>query len=477
MNISEHYGFNLPSYSDASDIEKLSDNFKATDKELYRQKLIDDNLQRDKAETSAFNAHKVASILDHPDNSVTDVKIGERSIGSTKGLLQPLFTAIANAIAAIVGGTEWNSVPDTTLKSAKLHMDSKINPHVTTAEQVGTYTKAAIDAKDKAINDAATAHYNDTDRHINSGERPKWNDKYTKSEVDNKFSMLETNTDWKESVATFADIAKTYPTPQDGWTVNTRDTDYTYRYSGTNWVVISANAIPKATASIDGLQTKENVADVNANTANRHNHNNKAVLDVITNVLINTWNTVTEKLNLSGGTLTGFLTLHAAPTANMHAANKKYVDDIAGGKGNGDMLKTVYDANNDGIVDNAALLGGLASGEFCRINDARLSDARPASDVSAWAKATNKPAYTASEIGLGNVNNTADANKNVSYANNAGNSNTLGDGVGAQWSGEPSAINYVAVFGDNSNLIRAANPSRVSVGYANSAGNIDGGTY
>ncbi|MEG1753454.1 MAG: hypothetical protein RR234_06020 [Christensenella sp.] len=385
MNISEHYGFNLPSYSDTSDIEKLSDNFKTTDKELYRQKLIDDNLERDKVETSAFNAHKIASILDHPDNSVTDTKIGERSVGATKGLLQPLFTAIANVITAIVGGTEWNSVPDTTLKSAKLHMDSKINPHTTTAEQVGTYTKAAIDAKDKAINDAATAHYSDNDRHINSGERPKWNDKYTKSEVDNKFSMLETNTDWKESVATFADIAKTYPTPQDGWTVNTRDTDYTYRYSGTSWVIISANAIPKATASVDGLQTKENVADVNANTANRHNHNNKAVLDAITNALINTWNTVTEKLNLTGGTLTGFLTLHAAPTANMHAANKKYVDDIASGKGNGDMLKTVYDKNNDGIVDNAALLGGLASGEFCRINDARLSDTRPANGGTSTA--------------------------------------------------------------------------------------------
>lgn len=29
----------------------------------------------------------------------------------------------------------------------------------------------------------------------------------------------------------------------------------------------------------------------------------------------------------SGGTLTGFLTLHAAPTADMHAATKKYADD------------------------------------------------------------------------------------------------------------------------------------------------------
>src|ERR1044071_6753973 len=32
-------------------------------------------------------------------------------------------------------------------------------------------------------------------------------------------------------------------------------------------------------------------------------------------------------LNLSGGTLTGFLILSGAPTADLHAATKKYVDD------------------------------------------------------------------------------------------------------------------------------------------------------
>lgn len=84
-----------------------------------------------------------------------------------------------------------------------------------------------------------------------------WDDKYTKSEVDNKLSTLETNIDWKEAVSTFDDIATTYPIPDDGWTVNVKDTDYTYRYNGTKWVAISANAIPKATNEVDGLMTKE----------------------------------------------------------------------------------------------------------------------------------------------------------------------------------------------------------------------------
>ena len=37
------------------------------------------------------------------------------------------------------------------------------------------------------------------------------------------------------------------------------------------------------------------------------------------------------KLDKSGGTMTGKLTLDGAPTSNLHAATKKYVDDNAGG--------------------------------------------------------------------------------------------------------------------------------------------------
>ena len=44
----------------------------------------------------------------------------------------------------------------------------------------------------------------------------------------------------------------------------------------------------------------------------------------------------------------------------------------------------------------------------------------PASDVPAWAKASSKPTYTKGEVGLGNVDNTADANKSVKYATSAG---------------------------------------------------------
>ena len=66
---------------------------------------------------------------------------------------------------------------------------------------------------------------------------------------------------------------------------------------------------------------------------------------------------------------------------------------------------------------------GTGADQACAGNDSRLSNARPASDVYAWAKAASKPSYTKSEVGLGNVDNTADANKSVKYATSAGSAN------------------------------------------------------
>ena len=57
----------------------------------------------------------------------------------------------------------------------------------------------------------------------------------------------------------------------------------------------------------------------------------------------------------------------------------------------------------------------------------------PASDVYSWAKASAKPSYSKSEVGLGNVDNTADKNKSVNYANSAGSASRVpdsGEGTG-----------------------------------------------
>lgn len=65
---------------------------------------------------------------------------------------------------------------------------------------------------------------------------------------------------------------------------------------------------------------------------------------------------------------------------------------------------------------DVASSGNASATQVVMGNDTRLSDARKASDVSAWAKASIKPSYTKSEIGLGNVDNTSDSSKPVSTA-------------------------------------------------------------
>ena len=77
------------------------------------------------------------------------------------------------------------------------------------------------------------------------------------SEIKNAVAGVVTSLDWKASVESFDQIAILYPNPEDGWTVNVKDTDITYRYSGSEWIAISANAIPTASASVDGKMSKE----------------------------------------------------------------------------------------------------------------------------------------------------------------------------------------------------------------------------
>lgn len=65
---------------------------------------------------------------------------------------------------------------------------------------------------------------------------------------------------------------------------------------------------------------------------------------------------------------------------------------------------------------DVASSGNASATQVVMGNDTRLSDARKASDVSAWAKASTKPSYTKSEVGLANVDNTSDTSKPVSTA-------------------------------------------------------------
>ena len=120
MKYSDHYRFKLPERdddsADSADVNDLNENFEKIDEELHAQAT-------GKADQTALDSHRENSILDHPDGSVTDEKIGVRSIGGVTGFLTALFSNIASAFSGLKGTESWNDTPPVTLQGARDHID------------------------------------------------------------------------------------------------------------------------------------------------------------------------------------------------------------------------------------------------------------------------------------------------------------------------------------------------------------------
>ena len=99
----------------------------------------------------------------------------------------------------------------------------------------------------------------------------------------------------------------------------------------------------------------------------------------------------------------------------------------------------------------------------------------PASDVSSWAKAATKPSYTKAEVGLSNVDNTADKDKSVKFATSAASAtnaqclNNDSQYMKFHWTGKDGQPNWLWGGNDASNMY-VYNPNNFSVNYATTAG-------
>lgn len=116
--------------------------------------------------------------------------------------------------------------------------------------------------------------------------------------------------------------------------------------------------------------------------------------------------------------------------ASSHTHSQYYDSGVSRNK------NTVLAAPNKS--DGVATFRALVATDIPTLTKSKISDfpsSMPASDVYSWAKASTKPSYSKSEVGLGNVDNTADANKSVKYATSAGsassatNATNIDDGV------------------------------------------------
>lgn len=115
----------------------------------------------------------------------------------------------------------------------------------------------------------------------------------------------------------------------------------------------------------------------------------------------------------------------ASAAGLMSAADKAKLDGVATGA-NKTIVDTELLADSANPVQNkvvkAALDGKSNTGhKHVKADITDFPTSMPASDVSAWAKAATKPSYSKAEVGLGNVDNTADSAKSVKYAASAGN--------------------------------------------------------
>lgn len=176
--------------------------------------------------------------------------------------------------------------------------------------------------------------------------------------------------------------------------------------TGTIWMGTSATSL---------IQIKDNI---NTNT---------------TYTLTKSGNTITLKgSDGSSVNVTDSNTIYNNATASaaglMSAADKSKLDSVATGA-NKTVVDTSFIANSTNPVQSkvvkSALDGKSDTGhKHVKADITDFPTSMPASDVSAWAKAATKPSYSKAEVGLGNVDNTADANKSVKYATSAGSAST-----------------------------------------------------
>lgn len=129
----------------------------------------------------------------------------------------------------------------------------------------------------------------------------------------------------------------------------------------------------------------------------------------------------------------------ASAAGLMSAADKSKLDSVATGA-NKTVVDTSFVTNSTNPVQSkvvkSALDGKSNTGhKHVKADITDFPTSMPASDVSAWAKAATKPSYSKAEVGLGNVDNTADSAKSVKYATTAGSANAVAWG---NISGKPS---------------------------------------
>lgn len=274
-----------------------------------------------------------------------------------------------------------------------------------------------------------------------------WNEQDTESDayIQNKPSVpiLDPSGQIPASyLPSYVDDVLEYPTysqlPQPGETGKiyvTTDTDLTYRWSGSTYVEISKSIITgvKGSAESNYRIGNVNLTAANIGLANVANLDQSKAIKSITRsgttftytCLDGTTGTFTQQdnnttysagsgLSLSGTTFSLALTKALVTTALGYTPPTSDTNTWRTVQCNGTSIgdntlnlkagTNVTLSNSNGTITisstdtNTWRPLGTGANDACAGNDSRLSNARPASDVYSWAKASTKPSYAWSEI-------------------------------------------------------------------------------
>lgn len=282
---------------------------------------------------------KLAGLSNYTLPTASDTVKGGIKVGSGLTMNGEVLSATGGGMADSV---EWDNVlskPEfATVATSGAYNDLTGKPNLATVATSGSYTDLSNKPTIPTVD--VTKSYVDTQL----ATKANASNVYTKAEVDSKVSSV-------------------YRVIGDVYNVNDTGANYVATSTTPTWDKLSE------TVDLSGYAT---TAAMNSALGNK--------VDKVSGKVLSTNDyTTAEKNKLAG----------VAANANNYSLPAA-TSSVLGG------VKT-----STGITNSSGTISvtyGTAAGTACQGNDSRLSNSRPASDVSAWAKASTKPTYTWTEI-------------------------------------------------------------------------------
>ena len=298
---------------------------------------------------------KLAGLSNYTLPTASDTVKGGIKVGSGLTMNGEVLSATGGGMADSV---EWDNVlskPEfATVATSGAYNDLSGKPSLSTVATSGSYNDLSNKPTIPTVD--VTKSYVDTQL----ATKANASNVYTKSEVDSKVSSVYRV---KGSVASYANLPTTNVQIGDVYNVTDTGANYVATATTPTWDKLSE------TVDLSGYAT---TAAMNTALGNK-----------------------VDKVSDKGLSTNDYTTAEKDKLAGIATGANNYSLPVATASVLGGVKTSTGITNSSGTISVAY---GSAAGTACQGNDSRLSNSRPASDVSAWAKASTKPTYTWTEI-------------------------------------------------------------------------------